>query len=89
MLSTDALISRLFVLNNTGSLSREERTTQTNALVAEWTLWLAEENNISHLPDTVQGMVYGLAYEHGHASGYSEIAMYYQDFAELAALAAA
>lgn len=39
------------------------------------------------VPRAVADKVYSLAYEHGHASGYSDIENYYQDFAELARVA--
>ena len=39
------------------------------------------------IPANVAGAIYNLAYEHGHASGYSEVENYYGDFAEVARLA--
>jgi len=36
------------------------------------------------IPRAVSGKVYSLAWEHGHASGYSEVENYFQDFAGLA-----
>lgn len=35
------------------------------------------------IPDSLTGDVYDLAWEHGHASGFSDVENHYQDFAGL------
>lgn len=88
MLSTDALNSRIFILDNT-NMAKTERDAQIAQLLKEWQVWLAADHNIAHLPQAAQDKVYALAYEHGHAYGYEEIVHYYGDFAELVTLATA
>lgn len=39
------------------------------------------------VPRSVSDKAYALAWEHGHASGYSEVESYFQDFADLAHVA--
>ena len=39
------------------------------------------------IPASVASAIYSLAYEHGHASGYSEVENYYGDFAGLVRVA--
>ncbi len=62
---------------------------------ARWAAQRAEQANRSikmfeeyaepfGVPREVAESVYSLAWSHGHASGYSEVENYYQDFAELA-----
>lgn len=60
--------------------------------------WNQEESNIYNrfrrdieveyemdtMPEAVRDSVWSEAWEHGHASGYSEVACYYSDFAEVA-----
>ena len=39
------------------------------------------------IPVAVANKIYALAWEHGHASGFGEVEMHYQDFADLAQVA--
>lgn len=48
---------------------------------------LEEENFSKDVPGSVRDEVWTRAWEHGHASGFSDVAYYYDDFATLASLA--
>jgi hypothetical protein len=53
------------------------------AIEAEWREYLRAE----YAPDlapSVESSLFSLAWEHGHASGYSDVENYYQDFAHFA-----
>lgn len=92
MITTDALIETVRDLSKDYErdiITKEAYYAERGALEVEWRQWLAVENGIGHLSSAVQDKVFGLAYEHGHASGYSDIANYYVGFAELAAFVAA
>jgi len=56
--------------------------------VHEWNAcfikYLITLNGLDKYPSDVHDTVYSAAYEHGHSSGYSEIASYYSEFAEMA-----
>lgn len=45
---------------------------------------LIKTNGMDSYPEKVHDIVYGAAYEQGHSSGYSEIAIYYSRFSSLA-----
>lgn len=52
---------------------------------AHYALMLEEIGQpLAGLNEAQHGAVYAMAWEHGHASGYSEVENYYGDFAELA-----
>jgi len=85
MLTTDGLIRSIKHLDkdfDLGVITREVRQERVSTLETEWRASLAEENGIDDLPQTAQDAVFALAYEHGHASGYDDIANHYAEFAE-------
>ena len=47
----------------------------------------AAENGLADYPREVADKVWDLAWEHGHASGYTEVGYHYADFAQVAVAA--
>lgn len=64
---------------------REERQAKEAAVhAAHYTRLYEDSGQPLGLNEAQHGIVYALAWEQGHSSGYAEVEMYYGEFAELA-----
>jgi hypothetical protein len=90
-MDTETLVQRVRELDKVyarENISRKDYYEQRGALEAKWMLWLATENEVTHLSDEAQSAIYGYAFEEGHASGYSEVGNVYSSVAAIARIAA-
>lgn len=85
MLSTSDFSQAVTTVESQGThLDAVEREAKLGSLMTEWQEYLVEENDISHLSDSVQSNVFALAYRFGMYSGYGyeEVERYYRTLAE-------
>ena len=91
MLSTDELMEATAALvyprgvtpNAKYQAAREQYRADTNALEAEWELWLAAEYLSSSVPTEAAKAVFRKAWADGHSSGYQEVEGHYEELADL------
>ena len=63
--------------------ARENYRAREHEIAAQFAVDLASEL-ANDLPKSVQDKIFALAWENGHASGYSEVANFYEGYAEFA-----
>ena len=95
MLNTDALIEATEALGypERGANTPEGRAAfvearrahdaAEQALITEWSLWLADDNLDANIAPEAAQLVFRQAWEQGHSSGYSEVESNYVDLAEI------
>jgi len=66
------------------AVCRTERRNPTAEEHAAWHAWLRAEGGTEDLPDELHDKIFDLAWENGHANGYSEVEIHYVEYAELA-----
>jgi hypothetical protein len=73
------------MLAQTRKLEREEAQAKERAEnAAHYAKMFEEQSGVSGLNEAQHGIVYSLAWEQGHSSGFSEVEFYYGEFAEMA-----
>lgn len=57
--------------------------TPTTADHDAWFAWLKDRHGTGDLPADVEARLYAAAWEHGHSSGYHDVAYWYGELAEV------